>query len=84
MLFADSPPQDIVVRKTLPLLADLSSAAERGSVEAGENSEGHFMGKNGKGIDSDNVGELVDEEGKLREAAHGQETLENQSSPRMG
>ena len=41
------------------------------------------MGENGEGVDPNDVGELVDEERKLREAAHGQQTLENQGSPGM-
>lgn len=41
------------------------------------------MGENGKGIDTDDVGELVGEERKLRETAHGQQTLENQGTPWM-
>jgi len=42
------------------------------------------VGENGEGVDPNNVGELVDEERELREAAHRQQTLENQGSPGMG
>lgn len=81
MLLADSPPQDIIVRKTFPLLAHLGSPTERSGIEACEDSEGHFVGENGEGIDPDNVGELVDEERELREAAHCQQALKNQGPP---
>jgi len=42
------------------------------------------MGEDGEGVDPDDVGELVDEQRELREATHGQQTLEDQGAPRMG
>jgi hypothetical protein len=41
------------------------------------------MRKDGEGVDTNDVGELVGEERKLGEAAHGQQTLEYQSTARM-
>lgn len=61
MLLANPLPQDIIICKAFPLLAHLSSPTERSGVEVGEDSEGDFMGENGEGVDSDDVGELVDE-----------------------
>lgn len=61
MLLADSPPQDIVICKAFPFLAYLSSSAERSGIEVGEDPEGDFMGKNGEGVYTNDVGELVDE-----------------------
>ena len=77
MLFADPPPQYIVIRETPPLLADLSGPTEGSGIEVGEDPEGNFVGKEGEGIDPNDVGELVGEERELGETAHGQETLEN-------
>ena len=71
MLLADSPPQYVIIGKTAPLLADLSSSTEGSGVEVGKDPEGNFVGKDGEGVDPNNVGELVGEERELREATHG-------------
>ena len=84
MLLTDPPPQDIIIRKTFPLLVDLGSPAERGGVEVGEDPERHFVREDGEGVDADDVGELVNEERELREAAHCQQSLENQGTPGVG
>ena len=84
MLLADFPPKDIIICKAFPFLAYLSSPAERSGVEVGEDPEGDFVGENREGVYSNDIGELVDEQRELRETAHGQQTLEDQGTPRMG
>jgi hypothetical protein len=83
MLLADPPPQYIVVCEASPLFTDLRGSTEGSGVEISEDSERDFMRKDGEGVDTNDVGELVGEERKLGEAAHGQQTLEYQSTARM-
>lgn len=55
MLFADTAPENVIVRERLPLLANLCSAAERSRIEVPENFEGNFAREDGEGIDTDEM-----------------------------
>ena len=78
MLFADATPEDVVVCEALPSPTYLRSAAEGSSVEVAEDLETDFARENGKRVDADEMGELLREQGELGEAAHGEETLEDE------
>lgn len=59
MLFADVPPEDIVVCKTRPGLVDLCSAAEGDGVEVSEDLDRNFTGKDSEWVDADDGLELI-------------------------
>jgi arginine utilization protein RocB len=84
VLLTDASPEDVVVRKVLPTLRDLGSTAERSRIKVAENLETNFTGEDGKRVYANEVGELLSEKGKLGEATHGEETLENESTTGMG
>lgn len=84
MLLADLAPEDVIVSKAAPMLGDLGRATEGRRVEVGKNLEGDFARENNEGVDSDEVAELLCEEGELGEAAHSEYTLEDKLSPWVG
>lgn len=81
MLFAYSPPENVIVCETTPTSAHLCSSAEGSRVEICENLERYLAGQDGKGIDADELAELFGEEGELREAAHCKDAPEDKLSP---
>ena len=84
VLLADAPPENIVVREALPPPADLRGAAEGDGVEIAEDLEGDLARQGGEGVDADEEGELLGEEGELGEAAHGEDAAEDELAAGVG
>ena len=78
MLLANATPQDVVVRKVLPLASYLGGAAQGSGVEITEYFQTDLTGEDCKGIDADEMRELLGEQRELGEAAHGEEALEDE------
>ena len=76
-------PDDVVVRQALPPLGDLRCPTQRGRIQVAEDLETDFSRKDGKGVDADEVGELLGQQGELGEAAHGEEALEDEGPAGM-
>lgn len=84
MLLTDFTPQDIVVSKAAPMFGYLGSTTKGCSVEVGKDLESDFAGEGGEGVYSDEVAELLCEEGELGEAAHCEYALEDELPPGVG
>lgn len=84
VLFAYPAPENVVVGKATPVSANLGCSAKRGGVEKGEDLEGYFARKDDKGVDADEMAQLFCEEGKLGEAAHGEDAPKDELSPWVG
>ena len=84
MLFAYPAPENVVVGKATPVSANLGCSAKRSGVEKGEDLEGYFARKDDKGVDADEMAKLFCEEGKLGEAAHGEDAPKDELSPWVG
>lgn len=80
VLFTDASPENVVVGKCPPASGDLGSPAKRRGIEVEEDLETEFMRKDRKGVYSDEISELLCEEGELGEAAHGEKALENKGT----
>jgi hypothetical protein len=83
VLLADATPENVVVCEGTPTTRDLGCSAKRSSIEVHEDLEGDFTGKDGKGVDTDEMCEQLGEQGKLGETAHGEEALQNKRAARM-
>lgn len=80
MLLAYSFPKHIVIRKSLPLLRHLCRSTQGGSIEIAKDLQTDLPWQNIEWVDPDEVGELLGYQGELREAAHCEEALEDQST----
>jgi hypothetical protein len=72
VLLTDASPEDIVIGQAAPPLGHLGSAAEGGSIQVLEYLERNFLWQDDKGVNANQMGQLLCEKRQLRETAHGE------------
>lgn len=55
VLLTNTPPKDIIIGQALPFPINLGSTAEGCGVEVSEDFEGNLTGKDGEGVDPDEM-----------------------------